>query len=164
MPEQALPVWDEPGLIQVLDEACAGCVSVSELTGSRLVGCLRTRLSFHHRTMLEQEAPEAIEVPSGSRIKLKYEAGWPPRLAARLQELFGWKAGPRLAGGRVPVVLELLGPNYRPVQVTEDLESFWNTTYTQVRKDLRNRFPKHAWPEDPWAGKPESRGGRRRGG
>jgi ATP-dependent helicase HrpB len=73
----------------------------------------------------------------------------PPVLAARVQELFGWTETPRLARGRVPVLLHLLGPNYRPVQITDDLQNFWATTYHQVRKDLRGRYPKHAWPEDP---------------
>ncbi|MGA7497100.1 MAG: ATP-dependent helicase C-terminal domain-containing protein, partial [Isosphaeraceae bacterium] len=73
--------------------------------------------------------------------------------AVRLQELFGWTETPRLARGRVPVVLHLLGPNSRPVQITADLKSFWTTTYHQVRKDLRRRYPKHAWPEDPLTAK-----------
>jgi len=87
----------------------------------------------------------------------------PPVLAARLQELFGWTDTPRIAAGRVPIVLHLLGPNYRPVQITEDLRNFWSTTYFQVRKDLRARYPKHSWPEDPLTAKPEAKGGRRRG-
>ena len=82
-------------------------------------------------------------------------------LAVRLQELFGWTETPRVAGGRVAVVLHLLGPNFRPVQITDDLRSFWATTYFQVRKDLRARYPKHAWPEDPLTAKPEAKGGRR---
>jgi ATP-dependent helicase HrpB len=72
-------------------------------------------------------------------------------LAARIQDLFGWKATPRIAGGKVPLTLHLLGPNQRPQQVTDDLASFWQNTYPQVRKDLRRRYPKHAWPEDPCA-------------
>jgi len=83
-------------------------------------------------------------------------------LAVRLQELFGWTDTPRVAGGRVPVVLHLLGPNFRPVQITEDLRSFWGNTYFQVRKDLRARYPRHSWPDDPLSAKPEAKGGRRR--
>ena len=75
-------------------------------------------------------------------------------LAARLQELFGLAETPRVARGRVPVLLHILGPNYRPVQVTDDLRSFWTTTYFQVRKDLRGRYPKHAWPDDPLTAPP----------
>ena len=83
-------------------------------------------------------------------------------LAVRLQELFGWPATPRIAGGRVPIKLELLAPNYRPVQVTSDLASFWANTYFQVRKDLKARYPKHAWPKDPLTAKPEAKGGRKK--
>jgi ATP-dependent helicase HrpB len=101
-------------------------------------------------------------VPSGSRIRLDYAAGDAPVLAARLQELFGLAETPRLAAGRVPIVLHILGPNYRPVQVTRDIRSFWDTTYAQVRKDLRARYPKHAWPEDPWQGRAERRPGGKR--
>ena len=76
----------------------------------------------------------------------------------RLQEVFGWLQTPRLAGGRVAMLMELLGPNYRPVQITSDLASFWKTTYFQVRKDLRIRYPKHSWPEDPLTATPEAKG------
>ncbi|MFM8933878.1 MAG: ATP-dependent helicase C-terminal domain-containing protein, partial [Gemmataceae bacterium] len=89
-------------------------------------------------------------LPSGNSVGLSYEPGRPPVLAARIQELFGWKETPRIAQGRVRLLLHLLAPNYRPQQVTDDLASFWNNTYQQVRKDLRGRYPKHAWPEDPW--------------
>jgi ATP-dependent helicase HrpB len=111
--------------------------------------------------LLDEQAPEAITVPSGSRIRLTYEADRPPVLAVRLQELFGWTDTPRLAGGRVAVILHLLGPNFRPVQVTDDLRSFWTTTYFQVRKDLRARYPRHSWPDDPLLARPEAKGGRR---
>ncbi len=93
-------------------------------------------------------------IPSGRRVRLVYERGRPPMLAARLQELFGWSETPRVARGRVPVLLQILGPNHRPVQVTDDLRSFWATTYFQVRKDLRGRYPKHSWPDDPLAALP----------
>jgi ATP-dependent helicase HrpB len=89
-------------------------------------------------------------LPSGNSVALSYEPGRPPVLAARIQELFGWKETPRIAQGKVRLLLHLLAPNYRPQQVTDDLASFWNNTYQQVRKDLRGRYPKHPWPEDPW--------------
>ena len=111
---------------------------------------------------MDEAAPEAIAVPSGSRHQVRYDADGPPVLAVRLQELFGWAETPRVARGRVPVLLHLLGPNFRPVQVTDDLRSFWENTYAQVRKDLRNRYPRHSWPEDPRSAAPEAKGGRRR--
>ncbi len=88
-------------------------------------------------------------MPSGSRIRLAYEEGKPPVLAARIQELFGLAETPRVAAGRVPVLLHLLAPNRRPQQVTGDLRSFWRNTYPQVRRELQGRYPRHAWPEDP---------------
>jgi len=127
-----------------------------------LVPGLKSRLTHAQNRILDEQAPESLTVPSGNRIRLSYEPDRPPVLAARLQELFGWIDTPRVAGGRVAVVLHLLGPNFRPVQITDDLRSFWATTYFQVRKDLRARYPKHAWPEDPLTAKPEAKGGRRR--
>jgi ATP-dependent helicase HrpB len=104
-----------------------------------------------------REAPERILVPSGNRITLAYEPGKPPVLAVRIQEIFGLRETPRIADGRVPVLLHLLAPNMRPQQVTSDLASFWRTTYAEVRKDLRRRYPKHAWPEDPTTAVPQRR-------
>ena len=101
-------------------------------------------------------------MPTGNLIRLRYGQGPHPILAVRLQELFGLTDTPRVAGGRVPVLIHLLGPNYRPVQITDDLRSFWTTTYFQVRKDLRTRYPKHAWPEDPLTATPQAKGSRRR--
>jgi ATP-dependent helicase HrpB len=102
-----------------------------------------------------------LEVPSGSRIQLTYEVGKPPILAVRIQELFGLATTPTVARGRIRVLLHLLGPNYRPQQVTSDLASFWINTYPQVRKELRARYPRHSWPEDPLSA-PALRGPRKR--
>ncbi len=88
-------------------------------------------------------------MPSGNRRPLVYEAGKPPVLAVRIQELFGVRETPRVADGRIPVLLHLLGPNGRPQQVTSDLSSFWQNGYPELRKELRRRYPKHAWPDDP---------------
>jgi len=101
-------------------------------------------------------------VPSGSRIAVQYEAGRPPILAVRIQEVFGLLETPRIAGGRVSVLMHLLAPNMRVAQVTGDLASFWANTYAMVRKDLRARYPKHAWPEDPYTARAEKRPGRKR--
>jgi ATP-dependent helicase HrpB len=106
---------------------------------------------------LDREAPERLQVPSGSLLPLRYEAGQPPVLAVRIQELFGWRQTPRIARGRVAVLLHLLGPNMRPQQITGDLDSFWRNAYPLVRKELKRRYPKHAWPEDPWTASPTRR-------
>jgi len=161
MPDFDVPLLDDAVLGELLAIACAGRRSVDEIKRSELVSLLRGRLTHAQNRWLEEQAPEALIVPSGSRIRLSYEPGRPPILAVRLQELFGWTETPRVAGKRIPVLLHLLGPNYRPVQVTEDLRSFWSTTYFQVRKDLRARYPKHAWPDDPLTARPEAKGSRR---
>jgi ATP-dependent helicase HrpB len=161
MPEKGWPAFDQEGLAEVLVEACRGRRSVEEVTGGRLVEALTGRLAWPLDRLLEEHAPEALEVPTGNRIKLQYEGGKGPVLAVRLQEVFGWTETPRVAGGRVPVVMHLLGPNYRPVQITGDLRSFWATTYFQVRKDLRASYPKHSWPEDPLTATPVAKGRKR---
>ncbi|MFO0954264.1 MAG: ATP-dependent helicase C-terminal domain-containing protein [Isosphaeraceae bacterium] len=161
MPEAGLPALDDQALAEVVADACVGRRSRDEVTRTSLIPFLRSRLTHAQARLLDEQAPETLAVPSGSRIRLTYEPGRPPVLAVRLQELFGLAETPRVAAGRVPVLLHLLGPNYRPVQVTDDLRSFWATTYFQVRKDLRARYPRHSWPDDPTSARAEAKGGRR---
>jgi ATP-dependent helicase HrpB len=164
MPEHPWPAFDDAELAELLAEASHGKRGLDDLRRSPLAPLLLSRLPYPLDRLLEQHAPQAIEVPTGNRIKLDYTSGGggKPILAVRLQELFGMLDTPRVAAGRVPVVMHLLGPNYRPVQITEDLRSFWTTTYFQVRKDLRVRYPKHSWPEDPLTAKPVAKGRSRR--
>jgi ATP-dependent helicase HrpB len=96
-------------------------------------------------------------VPTGSRIRVQYAPGEPPVLAVRLQELFGQTETPRVGGGSVPVLVHLLSPAARPLAVTKDLKSFWANAYKEVRKEMRGRYPKHHWPEDPIAAMPTRR-------
>jgi ATP-dependent helicase HrpB len=107
---------------------------------------------------LDALAPERLEVPSGSRIRVSYppldDASARPVVAVKLQECFGWAETPRLVRGRVPVLFHLLSPAGRPLAVTDDLASFWSGPYAQVRAEMRGRYPKHPWPEDPWAAVP----------
>jgi ATP-dependent helicase HrpB len=126
-----------------------------------LAQALRALLTFEQRRALEERAPAALTMPSGSRIRVDYQGDDAPAVAVRLQEVFGLAATPRIDGGRVPVTLRLLSPAQRPVQVTRDLASFWRSAYLEVRKDLRGRYPKHYWPEDPLSAAP-TRGVRRR--
>lgn len=112
---------------------------------------LRSRLSYAQGTILEREAPTHFVVPSGSRIPIDYLDGEVPTLSVRLQEVFGLRETPAVAAGRLPLLLKLLSPAGRPVQITRDLVSFWDRGYHEVRKDLKGRYPKHYWPEDPHA-------------
>ncbi|HSV15905.1 MAG TPA: ATP-dependent helicase C-terminal domain-containing protein, partial [Tepidisphaeraceae bacterium] len=161
MPEHPWPTFDDPELGDALAELCANKRSLDEVTRQPLAQAILSRLVYPLDRLLAEHAPESIEVPTGNRVRIDY-SGDAPVLAVRLQELFGWTDTPRIAGGRVRVRLHLLGPNYRPVQVTDDLKNFWATTYFQVRKDLRARYPKHSWPEDPLTAKPEAKGSRKR--
>jgi ATP-dependent helicase HrpB len=128
-----------------------GVTNRSDLQKIDWLMVLSTLLPFDLQSKLTAHAPEKIAVPSGSWIKLRYfETGQTPVLEVRLQELFGLADTPAINEGRTPVMLHLLSPGYKPVQVTQDLRSFWNTTYHEVRSELRRRYPKHSWPDDPW--------------
>ncbi len=161
MPELGLPAFDTEELRNLLPALAAGKRSFAELRRAPLLDALRGVLSWQQLQALDREAPERLEVPSGSRIRIDYEPGRPPVLAARIQELFGLAETPRLAAGRIPVLMHLLAPNHRPQQVTHDLRSFWENTYPQVRRELQGRYPKHAWPEDPWTAKAQRKPGKR---
>jgi ATP-dependent helicase HrpB len=120
-----------------------------ELTRLDLAGILLDTLPWSQRAALERLAPTHLKVPSGSRIPIDYSDPAAPVLAVRLQEVFGLTDTPRIAQGAIPLTLHLLSPARRPVQVTRDLAGFWKTTYFEVKKDLKGRYPKHYWPDDP---------------
>ncbi|MDP9762967.1 ATP-dependent helicase HrpB [Deinococcus enclensis] len=132
-----------------------GVRSRADLARVPLLPALQALLPWPLPPQLDELAPTHLTVPSGSRVRLEYRAdGSPPILAVKLQELFGLADTPAVNGGRTPVLLHLLSPAGRPVQVTQDLRSFWNSSYFEVRKDLRGRYPKHPWPDDPWTHAP----------
>lgn len=149
-PEYDLPRWDQTQLQALLPQLVIGCRSFTELRKAPWLSMLQSQLTSEQLTRLDREAPERITVPSGSRLPIQYSEEHPPILAVRIQEIFGWQETPRIAGGRVKLLLHLLAPNHRPQQVTDDLKSFWTSAYQIVRGELRRRYPKHAWPEDPW--------------
>lgn len=147
---------------QMAGQICMGCGSWNEVLAKNWAEAAEQSLDSQIRQSLEVEAPSHITVPAGSRIALDFRnQDGTPRLAVRLQEVFGWMETPRLAKGRVPILIELLAPNFRPVQLTRDLSSFWKTAYFEVKRDLRIKYPKHSWPEDPLTAKPEAKGRRR---
>jgi ATP-dependent helicase HrpB len=123
--------------------------ALSDFTASEFDAALQGLLPYALRRRLETEAPTHFDAPSGSRVPIDYEAEEGPKLAIRVQELFGLSRHPAIAGGRVPLVIELLSPAHRPVQVTRDLPQFWRGSYAAVRSEMRGRYPRHPWPEDP---------------
>jgi ATP-dependent helicase HrpB len=135
----------------------AGVTRRDHLRRVDLGGALRGLLTHAQQRRLDELAPTHLPVPSGSRIAIDYLDGPVPALAVRLQEVFGLTASPAVCGGRVPVLLKLLSPAGRPVQVTRDLASFWATGYHEVRRELKGRYPKHYWPEDPHTAEPTRR-------
>jgi ATP-dependent helicase HrpB len=148
-PELELPAFDEEFLADLVPLVAPGCRSYADLRRAPRIEILLGMLSREQRAALERDAPERIQVPSGNRHRIQYEPGKAPVLAVRIQELFGLATTPTVGRGRVPIVLHLLAPSGRPQQVTTDLASFWRDVYHVVRKDLRIRYPRHAWPEDP---------------
>ena len=163
---EGLPDLSEAALVasvgQWLHEALLASRSRADLLRIDTGSALAATLDWTQQRQLNTLAPTHIEAPTGSRIELKYAAdGAPPVLAVRLQEIFGWLDTPTVNEGRTRVTLHLLSPARRPVQVTQDLRSFWAKTYPEVRKELRSRYPRHSWPDDPWAATP-SRGPKRR--
>jgi ATP-dependent helicase HrpB len=135
-------------------EACAGATEVPDLD-------LESLLTRAQREALRRDAPETVPVPSGRTARVEYREDGSAVAAVKLQELFGLADTPRLGPRREPLVFELLAPNGRPVQTTRDLRSFWERTYPEVRRELRGRYPRHPWPEDPWTAPPTHRTRRR---
>ena len=148
-PDFVLPTFDHTELEQLLPQICRGLRSLDELRGADWLSWLQARVGFDRIAEIDRLAPAELELPSGNRHPIEYAAGKTPVLAVRIQELFGLDATPTIAGGRVPLLLHLLGPNHQPQQVTADLPSFWRNGYPEVKKELRRRYPKHAWPDDP---------------
>ena len=161
MPDLKLPPLDEAQLQSLLPALCLSCRSLNDIRRAPWLHALKGLFTYQQLQTIDRDAPERIEVPSGSRVLLDYEAGRAPILAVRIQEVFGLRETPRIAGGRIAVLLHLLAPNQRVAQVTDDLKSFWANTYSLVRKDLRARYPKHSWPEDPANAPPQRRPSRK---
>jgi len=161
-PEQALPELGQGELEASLRELCEGRRSFAELYEDDLLRVLGARLGGSQRAALERLAPERVKLASGRSLEVSYEEGKPPWVESRLQDFFGSSTGPAVVGGRVPLVLHLLAPNQRPVQVTTDLAGFWERHYPALRRELGRRYPRHAWPEDPRTAAPPASGPRRR--
>jgi ATP-dependent helicase HrpB len=151
--DDALAAQREAWLVPALYDK----TSLKDLSAGDLSDALMTLLPWELRARLEREAPTHFEAPTGTQLAIDYEAEQGPTIAVRLQELFGLNTHPSIAKGRIPLVLELLSPAHRPVQVTRDLPGFWRGSYAAVRSDLRGRYPRHPWPEDPASAVPTRR-------
>ncbi len=155
------PAVDDAALLASLDDwlgpELASVRGARDLARIEMASALRRLLPWPAATRFAELAPEWLPVPSGSQVRLVYDGAEPPVLAVKLQEVFGWTTTPMVADGRVPVVLHLLSPARRPVGITSDLASFWSQGYPQVRADLRARYPRHPWPEDPLTAAPTKR-------
>lgn len=147
--KDCLPACDAADLQQAALELASRCLALTELESADWIGTLASGYSYEQTRLLETEAPLRLRLPSGNSAEIHYPADGPPLLRVRIQELYGLQKTPRIARGRVTLQLHLLGPNYRTEQITDDLERFWRATYPQVRKDLRGRYPKHHWPDQP---------------
>ncbi len=149
MPELDFTPLDDGVLDQVLVLLCQTRTTLDQLRQAPWLDHLKGVYDYEQLQMIDQHAPSTLRVPSGNSISVNYRDGKPPCMEVRIQELFGWQETPRIAAGRVTLQLHLLGPNGRPQQITDDLANFWKSTYQHVRKELRRRYPKHHWPEDP---------------
>jgi ATP-dependent helicase HrpB len=129
----------------------AGKTALADIAADELQAALQRLLPWPLPRRLDAEAPTHFEAPTGSRVPIDYEAEGGPKIAIRVQELFGLNRHPAIAGGKIPLVIELLSPAHRPVQTTRDLPGFWRGSYAAVRADMRGRYPKHPWPDDPVA-------------
>jgi ATP-dependent helicase HrpB len=157
-PAQQWPDFSDQALQDQMQEWLGPFVSqlrsMAQLNSLNLTSMLQSRLTWEQNQLLGRLAPDKIEVPSGSRVRIDYCAGDVPVLAVRLQELFGARETPAVGEGKVPLLIHMLSPAGRPVQITRDLPGFWRGSYQEVRKDMKGRYPKHNWPEDPAAAAP----------
>lgn len=153
-PEENWPDLSEETLLSAPEDWLlpwlTGIRNAEQLAALNIGPALTERLTWGQRRLLADRAPVSIAVPSGHNIPIDYISGEIPVLAVKLQEMFGLADTPAIAGGRVKLLLHLLSPARRPVQITRDLKEFWNTGYPQVKKELKGRYPKHPWPDDPW--------------
>jgi ATP-dependent helicase HrpB len=163
--ESRWPDLSDEALLHTLDDwlgpYLSGLTTLDRVTRLDLTQPLHALLSWEQSRQLQHWAPTHLTVPSGSNVRVEYETPDLPILAVRLQEMFGCKDTPRLVDGKIPVMLHLLSPARRPVQITKDLSSFWKAAYLEVKKELRGRYPKHSWPDDPLTAPPTAKAKRR---
>lgn len=148
-PDASVPELTDADVRAALRELCEGRRTFAELRDAGLLDTLRARLGHDAARALDKLAPERVTLPGGRAVRIEWESAKPPWIASRLQDFFGMAAGPSVANGRVPVVLHLLAPNMRDLQVTTDLTGFWERHYPAIKRELQRKYPRHSWPDDP---------------
>ena len=159
--DAGLPAIGDAEAREILGELCDGRRSFAELREASLLAAIVARMDPKQARALDTLAPDRLTLPGGRGLRIEYETGKAPWVASRLQDFFGMAKGPAVAAGRVPVVLHLLAPNQRDLQVTTDLSGFWDRHYPAIRKELMRKYPRHSWPEDPRTAAPPVPKGRR---
>lgn len=153
LPEHEWPNWSERALLESLDvwltPYLEGVTSVKELQRLNMLEMMNSLLGWPLNQNIDKWLPKAYKVPSGSNKSIDYHYGYPPKISVKLQEMFGEPHSPTIAQGRVKITLELLSPAQRPLQITQDLAGFWNGAYKEVQKEMKGRYPKHPWPDEP---------------
>ncbi len=161
LPEESWPATDDETLLESLPQWLLPQMSavrdLRSLQAVNLTTALLHLLTWSQRQRLDTVLPTHYTVPTGSRLPIRYDVEKPPALAVRIQEMFGEAQNPTVAEGRIPLVLELLSPAQRPLQITRDLAAFWRGAWPEVRKEMKGRYPKHPWPEDPATALPTRR-------
>ncbi|MBA2430739.1 MAG: ATP-dependent helicase HrpB [Chthoniobacterales bacterium] len=144
-PEREMPAIGEAEKQLLVEQICSGAVSYKEIKERPVLPVLKSWLTYAQQQAVEQLAPERIELPNGRKAKIIYSASAPPAVAARIQDLYGVERNLSIGRGRVPLVMQVLAPNHRPIQITSDLEGFWRDAYPKIKKELQRKYPKHEW-------------------
>ena len=144
-PEQGIPAIAETDKLLMIEQICAGAFSFKEIKDRPVWPTVKSWLPAHQQQLVEQLAPERLELPNGRKAKVAYSAFGPPTIAARIQDLYGVERTLTIGRARVPVVIQVLAPNHRPIQITSDLEGFWRDSYPKIKKELQRKYPKHEW-------------------
>jgi len=145
LPERKLITYSDDDIRLIIEEFCEGAVRMKDVVAKPLLPFFKNALSWDDQQVVEKMAPERIQLPRGWRMKIHYDPNAPPRGRAKIQDLYGLEQTPTVAGGRQKVLLEILGPNMRPLQLTEDLANFWRNLYPELKKQLSRRYPRHEW-------------------
>jgi ATP-dependent helicase HrpB len=144
-PELQMPSIGEAEKQLMIEEVCRGAFGYKEIKDRRVWAAVKSLLTGQQQQLVEQLAPERIELPNGRKAKITYSESSPPSVAARIQDLYGVERNLTIGRARVPLVIQVLAPNHRPIQITSDLEGFWRDAYPKIKKELQRKYPKHEW-------------------